>query len=509
MKLFTTESIRKIDQFTIEHEPIRSIDLMERAAGSIYNWINVNIEKSIPVIIFAGPGNNGGDGLALARMMINSRYSVSICYLSFTDNTSPDWKINMERLDQMGANTIIARSIDDIPILTYETLIIDAIFGTGLTRKPDGIVAEIIKHINHSGVRVISIDIPSGLFSEDNSTNDPDSIIKAKLTLTLQFPKISFMMADNYRFTGEYVVLPIGLHPKAIREMSSQYFALDKAIVKPLLKKVGKFDHKGNNGHGLMVAGSCGKIGASILSARAALRSGLGLLTVHVPRPASDTIHTAVPEAMVQCDQSDILISEIYNIDQYDAIGVGPGIGTKPNTVKGIKELISNCKKPMVIDADAINIIAENRELLEMLPASTILTPHPGEFDRLAGKSESSYERLSKQVKLSEETACIIILKGANTSIALPDGRIWFNTTGNPGMATAGSGDALTGIILSLLSQGYSPGDAALVSVFIHGLAGDIASEKIGYESLIASDIINNIGYSFMSIRKDNYNEKN
>lgn len=509
MKLFTAENIRELDRYTIENEPVRSIDLMERAASALFKWISKNIEKSSSLVIFAGPGNNGGDGLALARMMHEARYGVILCYINFTEKTSGDWQINMKRLEKTGVNIINARSVDDLPILSYETLIIDAIFGTGLDRKLEGFPSEVVKYINQSDAGVVALDCPSGLFSEDNTGNDPDSIVRADTTLTLQFPKVSFFMADNYRYTGDYFTLPIGLHPRAIREKTTSFFSLESSVIKPLLKIIGKFDHKGNNGHGLMVAGSCGKIGASVLSSQAALRTGLGLLTVHIPGPAADIIHVAIPEAMVQCDQSDILISSVYNTDRYDAIGVGPGIGTKPNTVKAIEELFRNYKGPLVVDADAINIISINKDLLKYLPENTILTPHPGEFDRLAGKSESCYRRLIKQQNLARETACIIILKGANTSIVFPDGRTWFNTTGNPGMATAGSGDVLTGMVLSLLSQGYSQSDAALISVFVHGYAGDLASELIGYESLIASDIINNIGLAFKSIRKDKNNEKN
>jgi NAD(P)H-hydrate epimerase len=482
---------------------------MERAASGLFEWITHNFDKGTPVVIFAGPGNNGGDGLALARMMSEARYDTVLCYVNFTGKTTRDWQINMERLEKTGANIINAKSVSELPVISYENLVVDAIFGTGLTRKLEGFPSEAVRYINQSDARVIALDCPSGLFSEDNTDNDPDSIIRADITLTLQFPKISFYMADNYIYTGDCFTVPIGLHPRALREKSTSHFALESSVIKPLLKIIGKFDHKGNNGHGLIVAGSCGKIGASVLASRAALRTGLGLLTVHIPGTASDIIHGAIPEAMVQCDQSDILISSIYDIDKYNAVGVGPGLGTKPNTVKAIRELLENYRGPLVVDADAINIISQNKELLKHLPQNTILTPHPGEFDRLAGKSGSSYGRLTKQQEFACETGCIIILKGANTSIVFPDGRTWFNTTGNPGMATAGSGDVLTGMVLSLLAQGYSPSDAALISVYVHGYAGDLASEMIGYESLIASDIINNIGLAFKSIRKDKHNEKN
>ncbi len=502
MKLFTAEQIREIDQFTINNEPLRSIDLMERAAGALFDWFSGNIKSDRPIMIFAGPGNNGGDSLALARMLSRDAYNVSVCILDITPNTSSDWKTNMKRLSDEKVDVIRISSLSEVPKINPDTVIIDAIFGTGLDRKVEGMIAGVIKHINKVEAKVVALDIPSGLFAEDNTANNLDAVVKADITLTLQFPKISFMLADTYSFVGTPIVLPIGLHPGKIEQTKTGYNILEPALISKILKTLSKFDHKGNNGHALLVAGSCGKVGAAVLSARAALRTGLGLLTVHVPRPAADIIHISVPEAMVQCDQSDVLISEVYDIQKYSAIGLGPGIGTKPNTVKALKKLLEDYKGPLVLDADALNILSLNKNLLSELTPDTILTPHPGEFDRLAGKSASSFERLSKQGRLAKLSGSVIVLKGANTSIALPDGSIWFNPSGNPGMATAGSGDVLTGIIMALLAKGYTIKEAAFLGVYLHGQAGDIAVENSAPESLIASDIINNIGNSYLKIRK-------
>lgn len=504
MKLFTSEAIRKIDAFTIENEPVKSIDLMERAALALHRWFLGNIEKTERIKIFAGPGNNGGDGLALARHLIEARYPVEIFIVSPDTKSSADRDTNLERLIAAGVDEIREiGSIGDMSFIGEDDIVVDAIFGTGLTRPAEGLFAVVIDKINHSGARVVAIDIPSGLFGEDNSLNNPESIVRADITLSFQFPKISFMFPENEKFTGKFEVLPIALHPMGIASEKSRFHMTGGDWVASVLKRRKRFDHKGIYGHGLMVAGSCGKAGAAVLSCRAALRSGIGLLTAHVPHPVGDIIHMASPETMIRCDQSDVLVSEITNLEGFDAVGMGPGIGTKPNTAKALKGLLESWNGALVLDADAINIISANRELLGKLPVGTILTPHPGEFARLAGEYEDSYSRLMAQSELADQTNTIIVLKGAFTSIALPGGDIWFNPTGNPGMATAGSGDVLSGIIMSLLAQGYTSAWAAIAGVYIHGLAGDIAAEKKGYESLIASDIIDNIGESFNMIRKN------
>lgn len=502
MKLFTAEQIRDIDSYTIKNEPIKSISLMERAASAMFGWFIDSISKDKPVHVFCGPGNNGGDGLALARMLCRAGYSVSVCFLRFTENISADCTTNLDRLGEEELDVCSINDISEFPEIFPETVIVDAIFGTGLSRPAEGLAAAAIKRINMLKTKVVSLDIPSGLFSEDNGGNDLDNVIKADITLTLQFPKISFLFPEADRAVGKFIVLPIGLHPLKIESTPSSITTTEAEYVLSILHKPQKFDHKGINGHGLLVSGSCGKIGASVLGARAALRTGIGLLTVHVPRPASDIIHNSVPEAMVQCDQSEVLVSEVYDVDKYKAIAIGPGIGTKPNTVLALEKLIRDYKGPMVLDADALNILSANKNLFADLPPDSILTPHPGEFERMAGKYDSSFVRIQKQKELAVKTACIVILKGANTSIAFPDGKVCFNTTGNPGMATAGSGDVLSGILLALLAKGYKSSEAAVLGVYLHGLAGDIAVENSGPESLIASDIIDNIGKSYIKIRK-------
>lgn len=503
MKIFRSDQIKEIDSFTIANEPVSSVDLMERAAHKLYEWIERHFDRSKRIIIFAGPGNNGGDGLALARLLSEGRYKPEIFYVHYTDKVSDDWKINRKRLEKTGRVPFNhLNKTEKFPGILTDDIIIDAIFGTGLTRPAGGFAAEIISQINQTGCTIISIDIPSGLFGEDNSNNIPGNIIKADHTLSFQFPKLSFLFADNYAYVGEWHILPIGLDTTAIRQTNTPYYFTEIQDIAPILKRRAKFDHKGKFGHGLLVAGSKSKTGAAVLAARASLRSGIGLITCHLPHGSGSVVQTSLPEAMVQPDENQILISRIDDCNSYTALGVGPGIGTESETRNAIYELLKSCDRPMVLDADAINILGLERDWISLIRPGTILTPHPKEFERIAGPSPDGYQRLLLQISFSAKHNCIVILKGAYTSVTLPDGGVFFNSTGNPGMATAGSGDVLTGIVLSLLSQGYSGENAAIASVFIHGLAGDIAAEKSGYEFVIASDITDNIGNAFNRIKE-------
>jgi NAD(P)H-hydrate epimerase len=504
MKFFRCDQVKQIDEFTIIHDDISSSELMERASGQLFRWIRERFSRSHRIVVFAGPGNNGGDGLALARMLYSDGYETEVYSLNFGGKTSPDWVHNRQRLEKETAVTFqLLSDADQFPVISHDDIIVDAIFGSGLTRSADGLPGEVIRHINNSDATVISVDVPSGLFGESNSGNTPGCIVEADFTLTFQFPKLAFMFPENLLYTGEWEVLPIGLSSTAIRNTISPYIFLDEGDIKPLLKKRSKFDHKGNFGHGLLIAGSCGKMGSAVLGAEAALRTGIGLLTCHVPAQGNLILQSSLPEAMVSLDISDTCFTNTENTSLCSAVGVGPGLGTSPETQKALYKLLEECKKPIVIDADAINILSLNKSWLSKIPADAVLTPHPKEFERLAGKADNGYERLVRQIEFSLNHNCIVVLKGANTSITSPSGRVVFNSTGNPGMATAGSGDVLTGIILSLLAQGYNPVDAAVAGVYLHGIAGDIAANEACYESIIASDIISCIGKAFNRIRTE------
>ncbi len=506
MKLFVSDQIRQIDGYTIKEEPVASIDLMERAALQLFRWFVQKFERSQHIIIFAGPGNNGGDGLALARLLDSNRYETEVYYVDFTEKTSEDWKSNLMRLkSETKVQFNVLKGSDQLPVISSGDIIIDAVFGSGLTRPVDGLAGDVINYINKSYATIISIDIPSGMSGEDNSDNNYRNIVSADYTLSFQFPKLSFMFAENAHYLGEWIVLPIGLSMNAIRTMSTPYLFTEKEDVVPLLKKRNKFDHKGTFGHGILFAGSSGKMGAAVLGAGGALRTGIGLLTCHVPICGVGIIQSAVPEAMAESDINEKHLSSAGNLDHITAIGIGPGIGTDPESQQTLYKILSGCQKPVVIDADALNMISLSKELLSVIPEGAILTPHPKEFERLAGKTKNSYHRLMRQIELSKEHKCIIVLKGAHTSVTTPAGNVFFNSTGNPGMATGGSGDVLTGILLSLLAQGYRPEDAAVLGVYIHGLAGDIAAEELCYESVIASDIINNLAKAFRWLKVEDH----
>jgi hydroxyethylthiazole kinase-like uncharacterized protein yjeF len=501
MKIFPAESVREIDNYTIQHEPIRSIDLMERAAGSLTNRFVRHYKMNRRVLIFAGPGNNGGDALAMARLLSQRQYKVNVYLVSSPDKLSDDCQVNMERLDKVGAVPVDRiRSVNDFPVIQPGDVLVDGLFGSGLSRVAEGVYRELIMHLNASGNAIVSIDIPSGLFGEDNSENDPEAIIRAEQTYTFQFPFLAFFFAENRTYTGNWHVLDIGLNEEIIDRTPADYRMIGRKAVAARLPERKKFDHKGVFGHALAIAGSYGMMGAAVLAGEAVLRSGAGLVTLHIPDTGYSIVQTAIPEAIVSIDAHDRCFSVPPEMEKYSAIAAGPGLGMSDESRHGLETLVEKVTQPLLLDADALNILGKNPLLLEKLPESTILTPHPGEFDRIAGDSGNAWERHLKQISLSRKYKLIIVLKGAYTGISFPDGSYFFNITGNPGMATGGSGDVLTGIILSLLAQGLAPGDASLSGVYLHGLAGDLAAGVLGQEAMIAGDIIKQLGNAFIKI---------
>lgn len=488
MKILTAEQIKQADTFTIENEPIKSIDLMERAAKGCFEWLKNKYSTKKSFAIFCGVGNNGGDGMVVSRLLAESDYQVKVYVVEFSKNYSVDFKTNLERLKKSKIEITILTEDSFRFILPANTIVVDAIFGSGLNKPIEGFLAQLIHQINR--YKIIAIDIPSGLFCEDNSKNKVGNIVKAQYTLTLQQPKLAMMFPQNDDFYGESVVLPIGLHPDFLQKVETNYYFTTKQDVKGLVFPRAKNSHKGTFGHALLISGSSGKMGAAVLSSKACLRAGVGLLTTHVPKSGLAILQTSLPEAMCTTSYEADYIADLPQLESFDAIGVGPGLGNEKQTQNVLKLLIQNVKTPLVIDADALNILSENKTWLAFLPPLSILTPHPKEFERLAGKWNNDEERLKLQLEFSIKNNVIMVLKGANTSIALPNGKVYFNSSGNPGMATAGAGDVLTGIITSLLAQGYSPENAAVLGAYLHGVAGDVAAENLGQESLIASDII-------------------
>ncbi|MFP4663153.1 MAG: NAD(P)H-hydrate dehydratase [Bacteroidales bacterium] len=500
MKIFKSSQVKDIDACTIKHEPISSPELMERASKRMASWIVSKFDENRPVFVIAGPGNNGGDGLVVARLLAIQGFSVTACLLRFAPELSPDCQLNFDRLKREDEVRIIeVHDAEDLPEIPDNALVADAIFGAGLTRPVKGLAGQVIDKINGTNACTIAIDAPSGLFGEDNSQNN-GSIIRADYTLALQFPNRSFFFKENRKFTGEFYVIDIGLHPDAIKKTPSDWFMLEDADVASLLHTRNKFDHKGNFGHALLIAGSYGKMGAAVLASKACLRAGVGLLTVHIPKTAYTVMQQAVPEAMLSIDHSELIFTDCDSDIDFDAIGIGPGLDTKHNTQKALQRLIESSDKPMVLDADALNIIAENKYLLEKLPAGTILTPHPKEFQRLFGHTDTGWTETELLLKMAGKYNIVVVLKSAFTRIATPEGKLYINPTGNPGMATAGSGDVLTGIVLSLLAQEYEPANAACVAVYIHGKAGDAASRCFSQEAMIAGDIPEFLGQEFKRI---------
>jgi NAD(P)H-hydrate epimerase len=500
MKIFRAEQVREIDAYTIKNEPIRSIDLMERAAMRLTGWYVRHYHTDRKVVVFAGPGNNGGDALAMARMLAERQFRVE-CFLLRFGKLSEDCYINLGRLKEQAR--IKLYEIDDqdlLPEIAKEDVVVDGIFGSGLSRSVTGLPASVIRHINKKAGTVIAIDIPSGLFGEDNSGNDYNHVIHATHTITFQFPFLSFFFDLHEGHVGHMRVHDIKLHPRAIEDMQTAYRTIELEEIRSLLPRRSKFAHKGTFGHSLMISGSYGMMGAALLAGESCLRSGTGLVTLHVPRFGYAIVQTGFPEAIVSLDQSDILFSEPPDLSPYSAIGIGPGLGCKPNSSKGLKMLLERTKVPLVIDADGLNILSQHPEWYALLPEGCILTPHPKEFDRLAGESRSSYERHLKQLEFARKHKVVVVLKGAHTGIASPDGSYCFNTTGNPGMATGGSGDVLTGLLTGLLAQGLSSFNAALAGVYLHGLAGDLAAEASSEEALIAGDIILYLGEAFREV---------
>lgn len=500
MKIIPVNVIPEIDIFTIENEPILSVNLMERAAHKLFTTLK-DCFGNRPYLVLAGPGNNGGDALALSRMLLLEGYPV-ITLLLRSDRLAVDMNTNLARLRHIRQSNILNwEESASLPPLPQNCLVVDGLFGSGLNRPLEGRALDLVKAINQLNLDVVAIDIPSGLMGEDNGRNNPEGIIRAKMTLTFQFPKLSFLFPENKQFVGRWEVLDIQLHTDIIASTPTKWILTNHGDIRSLLPRREQFDHKGNMGHTLLIAGSYGKMGAAVLASKACLRSGTGLLTVQVPHKTCPILHTAVPEAMVHIDRSDLMFTEFPDLDGFSAVGVGPGIGTNANTVMALSDLLDKIgTRSLVLDADALNILSMKPELMDKLPRGSVLTPHPKEFERLAGKWTDDYERLQKAVAFCQKRGVVLVLKGAYSTVIDPDGYCMFNPTGNPGMATAGSGDVLTGIILAFLGRGIPPHSAALAGVYIHGLAGDLAKEKFGEEALIASDIVSSLGKAFKRV---------
>lgn len=486
MKILSAKQIRELDAYTISHRAIASIDLMESACHAVFTWITQNYYPDAKFGVVCGTGNNGGDGLGIARLLVDAAYSVEVFVVRGDMPESQDFKINLERLS---AKVRVNNIGDKVPegLFADSDVVVDALFGSGLSRPAEGIYSQVITYINTLDAVRIAIDIPSGLMA-DKPSEGP--IVRATRTLTFQVPKLAFLFPQYHEFVGTWVLLDIGLHKDFLKEIETPYHYFTRKNVRKILRVRSRFDHKGKFGHALLISGSYGKMGAAVLAARAALRSGLGLLTLQVPAVGYQIIQTAVPEAMVSIDQHQEVFSNCPALEPYNTIGIGPGLGQAKETIKAVGDVLERSKVSVVIDADGLNILSSNRELLKLIPEGSILTPHPKEFERLAGKWKNDFERMEKQKQLARDLKSVVVLKGAFTAIATPEGEIFFNSSGNPGMAKGGSGDVLTGVLTSFLAQGYPSLPAAQLGVFLHGFAGDLAAYEKGINSMIPSDLI-------------------
>ena len=502
-KIFEASQVKEIDECTIKEEGITSYELMKRASLAVFEELRKQLDKDLPIKIFGGNGNNGGDAFVIAKLLLEVGYKMQPFFIGNEEKITKDCKSAREELSKLIEVRTIESELDIIG-LNDSDQIVDGLLGVGVNRPAEGLLSKLIQLINNSQAKVYSIDMPSGLYGENNNTNNEDSIIQADTVFTMQFPKLSLLLPQAKPFCKQLRIIDIGLSETSMSNMETPYHYIEEKNIKKLIHQRDSFSHKGTYGHALLVGGSYGKVGAILLATKACLRAGVGLITVHLPKCGVDILQTAIPEAMIDIDSDSEYITGIndFDLSKY-TIGIGPALGQKRETKDFFYQLLETSSKPMVIDADALNLIASDDMLRRKIPENSILTPHPIEFERLIGlKCRNSYERLQKARQYAHENKIYMVLKGAYSAIITPQSDVYFNSTGNPGMATGGSGDTLTGIITSLLAQKYTSFDAVLVGVYIHGLAGDIAASKFSEQSMLPSDLINCISQAYLMMKK-------
>lgn len=503
MKILTGGQFKELDKYTVEHEPISPIDLMERASTAITNELVSRWDNQTRFFVFAGPGNNGGDALAVSRMLAQKGYSAEVYLFNVSGKLSEECETNKTRLT-MYPNVRLTEVMNQFTFPTIESndVIIDGLFGTGLNKPLSGGYASVAKSINACKAKVVSIDIPSGLMCEDNTYNNMSCIVRASLTLTIQLPKLAFFFPEIQKYIGELKILNIGLHPAYIQEAESSIETIESKTVSGYLRPRDPFAHKGMMGHALIVGGSFGMAGCTILASRACLRCGAGKITVHTPRMNNDILQVTIPEAILSHDIDDDIITNSISTHEYSSIAIGPGLGDNENTAMALREFLLQASIPVILDADALNILGSHKEWIQDIPQNSILTPHVKELERLIGQCTDSFERLSKARELAIKRQIYIVLKGHFTMICTPTGKTFINTNGNAGMATAGSGDVLCGILAALLAQKYPVEKAVIMGVFLHGLAGDLAAKVLEEECMTASDIITYLPQAFKTLKR-------
>lgn len=499
MKIFSAKQLYDADEFTIKQQQISSTDLMERAGKVVFEWLQERLQNTeVTIAVFCGIGNNGGDGLVIARYLLQHQYNVKVYVVNFSDKRSKDFLINLDRLKNEGCWPVFFTEQTDLPELRQDSIIIDAIFGIGLSRPPALWVQKLIQHINKSKAFVLGIDIPSGLFM-NKVPKHADAVISASHVLSFQTAKLVFFLPETGMFLNNWELVDIGLSPQYLQETKPEATIIDKNLVLSFYQPRNKFAHKGTYGHALIIGGSYGKTGAVALAAKACLCTGAGKVSVFIPQCGYIPIQTSLPEVMVETDKDEKKITAITPSFSSEAIGIGVGLGTDEISVKAFSIFLETQNKPLVIDADALNILSDNKHLLKLVPKDSIFTPHPGELKKLIGEWTDDFDKIKKSQRLAEKFNIVLVVKGAHTLI-FDKKNIYINNTGNPGMATAGSGDVLTGMITSFLAQGYNCIEATLFAVYLHGRSADIAVPKIGYQAITAGTIIDHIGAAFIDL---------
>lgn len=500
MKILSAAQLKEADKVTIEKQGITSEELMERAATRVFNEIHARMKDAgVPVKIFCGIGNNGGDGLVVARLLKEHSYEVEVFVVAYSEHRSKDFQANYEKLKKLSSEEpVVIKGEEDFPQLRPHDFVVDAIFGIGLNRPLEGWIAGLVRHINASEAFVLAIDMPSGLFS-DKIPSENDAVLQADYTLSFQTPKLVFFLPQTMDYAGEVQILDIGLDKDFLYDLQAEIFLIGKEEALQYYKPRKKNTHKGNYGHTLVVGGSYGKIGSIALSSTAVLKTGAGLCTIFAPRCGYSILQSVLPEAMVITDEDENKLTNIKTDLDADVICFGMGIGKDEATKTAFEELLKKTKKPMLIDADGLNVLSENREMLSLIPKNSVLTPHPKELERLIGKWEDDFDKIDNVREFCDKYEIVLVLKGAHT-FTFAEGKIYVNTSGNPGMATAGSGDVLSGVIAGLMSQKYSPAEAAVLGVYLHGSSADIAIQNCGFEALLSGDIAENMGKAFLNL---------
>lgn len=510
MKIFTSEDIRTIIAKSLEADGSTVAELAEKVAEGVAADILARWRPTKRTFVFAGPGLNGAYGLATARKLAEAGFSPEVFLFNIRGKMlSPDCKRLRDEVEKVPGLTLteVVNTFDP-PQLPSSALVVDALFGVENHQPLAGGFVSLVRYINESRTTVVSIDLPSGLFSDWNPNGVNRDIIHANTTVAVGFPHLCFLMDENAELVGQWKVLDVGFDEGVVREMPTKFHLVERADIKRVLRPRSEFCNKNDLGHALLIAGSYGMVGAATLAARGALRSGAGKVSVYSASCAYSPLQTSVPEAMFIGDKGKFMVGAInpatfpQSAKGNLAVAIGPGLGTNDATAAAVESFIKSWDKPMVVDADALNIIAMKRDLLNHLPLLSVLTPHDGEFDRLFDAQFNHERRILKAIEMSAAYNILILLKGRYSALVRPDGKVFFNFSGNPGMATGGSGDVLTGVIAGFMAQGLKPEVASIVAAFVHGEAGDLAAEEQGEYGMTSGDIASKIGIAIKNIMK-------